>query len=286
MKRIDKVQQGWDDYYLVDYGEGRKLEYIGGLLCDRPDPQSIGKKIKPTSVWKDVDVYFLWEEKGDRWYTKNKKDDWSCGYENVRLSLFLSGTKHIGIFPEHAHQWGEFSALGKESKKKIRMLNLFGYTGGASIAGASAGFEVTHVDASKTTIETVKKNRTLSKLPDTALRIVCEDALRYVKRLIERGEQFEIIVMDPPAFGRGPKGEVWKIEESLVELLSLIPSLLSTDAHMVLLNGYASGYSALTFGGLLKEVLPNGQVVYGDISIQQKDSERVLSTGIYAKWTA
>ncbi len=164
------------------------------------------------------------------------------------------------------------------------MLNLFGYTGAASVAAAQAGMVVTHVDASKQTVDTMKENARQSDLAADSLRTVTEDALKYAKRLVQRGEQFEVIVMDPPAFGRGPKGEVWKIEEKILELLALVPQLLSSEAKLVILNGYAAGFSARTFAELLHDVLPNGEVSYGEVSLQQQDSERLLTTGIYAKW--
>jgi 23S rRNA (cytosine1962-C5)-methyltransferase len=201
-------------------------------------------------------------------------------WENLSFELSLKGFKHLGIFPEHVLQWKEIAALANGS----RVLNLFGYTGAASMAAAQAGGKVTHVDASKTTIATLKENMKQSNLPADSIRTVCEDALRYVKRLVQREEQFEIIVMDPPAFGRGPKGEVWKIEEKLPELISYIPKLLSKDAKLVILNGYAAGYSAQTFGELLADILKGGTITYGDVGIKQKNSNRILTTGIYGKW--
>jgi 23S rRNA (cytosine1962-C5)-methyltransferase len=282
MKRIDNIQKGWKEYTLIDTGEGRKLERIGGVLCDRPDPQSLWKKTITQDFWETADIYFKWEEKGKRWNNKNKKEEWTVFYNGVTLSLFLSGAKHIGVFPEHAHQWDEIMEIGKKHKN-LKMLNLFGYTGGASIAGALSGMEVTHVDASKTTIETVKKNALLSRLGEKSIRTVCEDALKYVKRLVERGEVFDVIVMDPPAFGRGPKGEVWKIEESLSELLSYISKIVSKDPKLVLLNGYASGYNARSFGEMMGDIFPKEEIVCGDIGIEQEGGKRVLPTGIYAK---
>lgn len=283
MKRIDSIQKKWQDYTLIDSGEGRKLEYIGGIICDRPDPQSIWKKSASQDFWGSADVYFKWEEKGERWNIKNKKEKWNISYKDITLSLFLSGAKHIGVFPEHAHQWDEILELGKKYKG-LKMLNLFGYTGAASIAGGFCGMDVTHVDASKTTIEAVKKNAILSGLGKNSIRVVCEDALKYVKRLKERGEMFDVIVMDPPAFGRGPKNEVWKIENSLTELISYIPSLLTKDAQLVLLNGYAAGYTARSFGEILSDVVPKKNITYGDIAIEQEKGTRTLTTGIYAKW--
>lgn len=283
MKRIDSILSSWEDYELIDSGEGRKLERFGDIVLDRPDPQALWNKRNPRE-WNNADAQFLWADKGERWKSTPKTpEEWNVSYGPIKMILGLKGFKHVGIFPEHAPQWDEIIALGRK-KNNLRMLNLFGYTGAASIAGALGGMQVTHVDASKTTIATVKENVRQSGLKSDAIRTVCEDALRYAKRLVNRGEQFEVIVMDPPAFGRGPKGEVWKIEESLHELLTLLPRLLSSEAELVILNGYSAGYSARTFGELLTEAVPSGSVLYGDIGIIEGEATRVLSTGIYAKW--
>jgi 23S rRNA (cytosine1962-C5)-methyltransferase len=283
MKRIDITTDGWDDYELIDSGGGRKLERFGGVVLDRPDPQALWHKSMPEK-WLDAQAQFLWADKGERWKLADGTPEvWQIARGDMKFELSLKGFKHVGIFPEHAHQWDELISLGKKNEG-LKMLNLFGYTGAASIAGARAGMEVTHVDASKSTIETVKKNVELSGLPAEALRTICEDALRYAKRLVARGEQFDVIVMDPPAFGRGPKGEVWKIEESLLELVSLLPQLVSPNAKLVILNGYASGYSARTFGELLSDAFDKENVSYGEIAIE--NNTRLLTTGIYAAWRA
>ncbi len=291
MKKIDVVTEGWESYQLIDSGEGRKLEQFGALLLDRPDPQALWKKSNPQQ-WTNADAQFLWAEKGDRWSVSKGVDEewpiqWKASGPEMTLMLSFKGFKHIGMFPEHAAQWAELQSIGKRHPG-IKMLNLFGYTGAASIAAAQTGMQVTHVDASKQTVQTVKENAHLSGLQADALRTVVEDALKYAKRLIQRGEKFEVIVMDPPAFGRGPKGEVWKIEEKLLELIALVPELLSPAAKLVILNGYAAGFSARTFAELLHDVLPTekiaGTISYGDMSIQQQDSDRILTTGIYAKW--
>lgn len=285
MDRIDITITGWDQYELIDSGEMRKLERFGAVVTDRPDPQALWNKSNP-KAWLGAQAQFVWADKGERWrLEKNLPELWPLSYKDITVELSCKGFKHVGVFPEHSHQWDEILALGKKTSG-LRMLNLFGYTGAASIAGALAGMDVTHIDASKTTIATVKENMKLSGLSDTSIRTVCEDTLKYVKRLIQREERFEVIVMDPPAFGRGPKGEVWKIEESISELLSLIPNLLSKDAKLVILNGYASGYSARTFGEILVQGLVGmpGKISYGDIGIEQKNTNRVLTTGIYAKW--
>ncbi len=283
MKRIDITTSGWNEYELLDSGEGRKLEQFGTVLLDRPDPQALWKK-QTTALWEKADASFSWAQKGERWFEKrNVPDSWQVFYDDLVFNLSLKQFKHVGLFPEHEPQWKELAELCKK-EKEMKVLNLFGYTGAASVVAAANGAKVTHVDASKQAIQIVKENITNSGLPKDSIRLVCEDALRFVKRLIARGEQFEVVLMDPPAFGRGPKGEVWKIEEKLTEFIALIPKLLSAHTRLVLLNGYAAGYSARTFGELLKNTLPKGVISYGDVGIQQKNSDRILSTGIYGKW--
>ncbi len=283
MKKNDFLTQGWDEYRLIDSGDGRKLEQFGSLLLDRPDPQALWKKNNP-DLWINTDAQFLWADKGDRWsLAEGTPEEWVIRWRDMKLNLSFKGFKHVGVFPEHAGQWEELQEVGKKHAG-LKMLNLFGYTGAASIAAAQSGIHVTHVDASKQTIETVKENAQASGLAGDAVRTVVEDALKYAKRLAQREEKFEIIVMDPPAFGRGPKGEVWKIEEKLLELVAVLPQLLSAEAKLVILNGYAAGFSARTFAELLHDVLPEGFITYGEIAIQQKDSERLLTTSIYSKW--
>lgn len=287
MKRIDIVTTGWEAYKLIDSGEGRKLEQFGPLVLDRPDPQALWQK-SDKQKWILANAHFAWASSGEKWkLQKGTPSSWPLKYREITCSLAFGKFKHIGIFPEHQQQWDELQRVCR-AQKGTRVLNLFGYTGVASLVAAAEGARVTHVDASKQTIGTVKENTELSGLPKDAIRLVCEDTLKYVRRLIAREERFEIIVMDPPAFGRGPKGEVWKIEEKIAELLSLIPALLSDHARLVVLNGYAAGYSAQTFGELLSDTLSSygGEIVYGDVMIQQQKSDRLLSTGIYAKWSA
>lgn len=275
------------DYALLDSGEGRKFERFGEMLLDRPDPQALWQKSVP-ALWTKAAAYFAWTTAGEKWkVSKGISQEWEIAWGTLRFSLALGKFKHIGIFPEHYEQWKEIAALCR-THKGTRVLNLFGYTGAASLAAAAEGAIVTHVDASKQTIGTVKENIARSGLPVSAVRLICEDALKYAKRLIQRGETFDIIVMDPPAFGRGPKGEIWKIEEKLTDLLALVPALLSDTPRLVLLNGYAAGYSARSFGELLRDVLKDrgGQISYGDVGIIQEKSKRTLSTGIYAAWRA
>lgn len=283
MKRNDIFTIGWKDYALLDCGEGRKLERFGELLLDRPDPQALWSKKKP-ELWAKAQAHFAWASFGEKWkIEKGVPGLWHLNYQKSTILLSFGKFKHIGVFPEHESQWNTLAHVCRD-QRGIKVLNLFGYTGVASLVAAGEGASVTHVDASKQTIRTVKDNIALSNLPQDAIRLICEDTLKYVKRLVQRGETFEVVVMDPPAFGRGPKGEVWKIEEKLKELIELIPKILSEKAKLVILNGYASGYSARSFGEMFQEVFVDGEIVYGDVGIKQQDNERILSTGIYASW--
>ncbi len=284
MKRKDYIIDNWSEYTLLDSGDSRKLEQFGSILLDRPEPQAIWNK-KHTDLWLLAQAQFVWADKGERWkISKDLKESWDIAWNDLRIGLSFKGFKHVGIFPEHSMQWQKIKDLGAHHPG-LKMLNLFGYTGIASMAGASAGMEVTHVDASKQTVQILKDNLKKSKLENKKVKIIVEDALKYVKRLVSRGEKFDVIAMDPPAFGRGPKKEVWKIEESLTELISLIPKIISSDVKLVILNGYASGYSARTFGELLAGILGEEKIIYGEIGIKEKDSNRILTTGIYSMYT-
>lgn len=286
MKRIDSNTNGWSDYELLDSGEFRKLERFGSIIIDRPDPQALWKK--RTELWDTAVAQFAWKQKGERWsIEKGTLESWNIRVDDVSIAVSFGQFKHIGIFPEHYTQWQELKELAYK-KPKMTMLNLFGYTGVASLIAAQAGALVTHVDASKQTIGMLKANMELSNVNKNQVKIIVEDALKYTKRLISRGETFDCIVLDPPAFGRGPKGEVWKIEEKLPELLSYIPKLLSPNASLVLLNGYAAGFHARSFGEALSETCSDrgGEISYGDVFIQESSSDRQLPTGIYAVWRA
>ncbi len=292
IKRLDIATKGWSDYRLIDSGEGRKLERFAGVVVDRPDPQALWKKENP-GAWDDAEATFSRgsgaSDAGNGTWSLRKggHESWTLPFESASFLLSLGKFKHLGIFPEHESQWRELIELCQR-EQGIRVLNLFGYTGAASIVAAMHGAQVTHVDASKQTIAVMKENMARSGLPANAIRTVCEDAPKYAKRLVQREERFDVIVMDPPAFGRGPKGEVWKIEEKLPEFLMLLPRLLSQEARLVILNGYAAGYSARAFGELLSDALTErgGSISYGDVAIVQENSQRVLPTGIYATWRA
>ena len=283
MKRIDVIVKNIPDYELLDSGDGRKLEKFGTIVLDRPDTQAIWQKSHP-DIWENADAKFVWSEKGERWFFYKKiPESWEMKIKDIVVNLKLSQFKHVGIFPEHFQQWEMLKNI--KATNSLKMLNVFGYTGVATLFGAKAGMKVTHIDSSKQAISWLKENIKSSGLPIDAVRTVNDDALKYMKRLATRGEEFDIIFLDPPAFGRGAKGEVWKIEESLKEMISLIPKILSKNAQLVILNGYASSYSARTFGEIFKDIFTEKGVIYGEISLEENKSNRSLTTGIYAQWS-
>ena len=203
----------------------------------------------------------------------------------LNFEIYLSKFKHVGIFPEQLSNWLWMQDLIKKADRPIKVLNLFGYTGGASIACLKAGAEVVHVDASKTSIEHAKMNAEISGLSEKPIRWILDDAHDFVKREIRRGNKYDGIIMDPPAFGRGPKGEIWKIEESFLPLVDDAKKILSDNPLFFLINGYASGYSPIAYEENLSELKKiGGEISSGELTIEEKDSSRLLPAGIFARW--
>ena len=216
-----------NDYELLDSGDGSKLERYGKFVISRPDPQVLWKKRLSEDVWSSADAIF---QKGERSSWKIKKevpDKWEIEIGGLNFEIYLSKFKHVGIFPEQLSNWLWMSDLIKKANRPVKVLNLFGYTGGASIACLKAGAEVVHVDASKTSIEHAKMNAEITGLSEKPIRWILDDGLAFVRREIRRGNRYDGIIMDPPAFGRGPKGEIWKIEESFLPLIEDAKKILS-----------------------------------------------------------
>lgn len=287
LKKEDIVTKAWADYELIDSGEGRKLERFGAVITDRPDTQAIWPKQKP-AVWEQAVAVFTQEGKEAQW--KNKTDvptEWTISWNGLTVNLRFGNFKHLGIFPEHAIQWewvGEKVKELKEKSEEVKVLNLFGYTGAASITAAQAGAKVTHVDASKQSVTWANENAAASGLPDDAIRWIVDDAADFVKREAKRGNKYDGIVLDPPAFGRGAKGQVWHIAEDLMPLLEDLKEILNPGAFVVL-SGYAAGYAPEAFAQLVSGIFGD-QITgtFGALHIAESEEDRLLPTGIYTRF--
>ena len=263
------------EYELIDSGSNYKLERYGKFVLSRPDPQALWATDRKN--WK-FDAEFK-----DDW---NKTiEPWSIDFGGLKLQIKLSPFKHTGLFPEQIVNWQWMEKLITESKQPVKVLNLFGYTGGASLICAKAGAEVTHVDASKSAITWANENASLSNLQDKPIRWILDDALEFVKKEIRRGNKYDAIVMDPPSFGRGAKGEVWKIEEGFLDLMDNCFKLLSDNPLFFVLNGYSAGYSAIAYEENLKPLQKKygGSIESGELAIQDSN-KRLLPCGIVARW--
>jgi len=280
----------WKDYELLDSGENMKLERYGSVVVARPETQAIWKKQKP-ELWDKADAVFSWSENKGAWSTRaGWSESWPVSWEGVTASAELTSFKHVGIFPEQAPNWrwaGErIAALKANGTESPSVLNLFGYTGIASVAAAKAGAKPTHVDSSKQSVAWARENASASGLPEDAIRWLVDDALAFAKREVRRGSKYDGIILDPPAFGRGAKGEVWHIEENLPELMEALKDLLSdAPGSFFLINGYAAGYTPQSFLQLVESHFgPQATGEYGELRIPESGSDRAVSAGIYVRF--
>ena len=278
-------------YSLIDSGDGYRLEKFGEYVLARPDPAVLWKKTQPESAWKKADAVFVksGEEKGT-WKNSKVPEQWLMhfgeGASKISFYTKLTPFKHTGVFPEQAANWN-FIAKHMNGEP-VKVLNLFGYTGIASVLCAKLGAMVTHVDASKPSITWAKENMRASDLPDDSIRWILEDAIKFVKREARRGNKYNAIIMDPPAFGRGAKGEVWKFNEQLPELLSEVAHIIDTDDFkFIIINAYAVSVSSLLLKNLLDDLaqtaqIKNPKIDYGELILKEQ-SGRMLSTGIFGR---
>ncbi len=292
---------GWDDYELLDTGKGMRLERFGQYRLTRPDPQIIWKPRLTKNHWEDVDASFDADKK--KWIIKKKvPEKWLMRYKNIAFYAKLSPFKHTGIFPEQILQWEwissvmVFSRLRNQnpvqkiasSKNELKVLNLFGYTGIASLVCAAGGASVTHVDASRPTIGWARENQTASKLADKPIRWILDDAVKFVQREGSRGVRYDGIIMDPPIYGHGPSGEKWDFHESFPKLLSFCRQVLTPQPAFILINAYAISSSALMLENVLSDYVSglNGSIESGELALVEKSAGRLLSTGIFARWSS
>lgn len=276
-------------YALIDSGREEKLERYGAYILARPDPSALWEKKLPESEWKKADAWYERKERGGAWHSKGElPQEWPIAFGGFTFLIRPTSFKHVGLFPEQLlnWQWVEKKLKAQSSPLKApKVLNLFAYTGGATLAAAEAGAEVTHVDASKTANLWARENAVQSNLSDKPIRWITDDVLAFAKKEIRRGVRYDGIIMDPPAFGHGPKNELWKIERDYLTLLESCKNLLSDTPLFMLMSGYASGYSSYAFS---HNLLPfkkqyGGVIEHGELAIAEEGSERVLPSGIFAR---
>ncbi len=289
------TENGWQNYALLDSGNGQKLEQFGQVRVSRPEPQALWEKSLPESEWARADATFINasakdedDDKGSWTEHKRLPESWNVGVEGVNMVCRLMTYRHMGLFPEQRPHWQWFSSLIKTSKKPFKVLNLFGYTGAASLISANAGAEVTHVDASKKAIGWAKENQEASNLTDAKIRWICDDAAKFVAREGRRGNKYDGILLDPPRYGRGPEGEVWKFETDVAPLLSACANILSDDAKFMILTAYTMRLSSLTLDHMMKDALKGraGQTDHGELLLADKSSKRPLATSMFSRWSA
>lgn len=281
----------WDDYALLDSGDGRKLERYGPYKVVRPEPQCLWSPRLPAQVWDAADAVFdpTDEEDAGRWRFQGKpKETWPMAWRQARFNARFTAFRHLAFFPEQAANWDWLETRIRSLSEQPRVLNLFGYTGVASLVCAAAGAAVTHVDASKKAIGWARENAELSDLTDRPIRWICEDARRYVQREVRRGSQYEGVILDPPKYGRGPTGEVWRLFEDLPELSALCAQLLSDKASFLILNAYAARISGAALAGLIADRLDGrgGTVEWGELALSEDSGEREIGLSFYARWSA
>lgn len=281
------ISDKWKDYEILDMADGEKLERWGNIILIRPDPQIIWKEKSKPALWKKANAHYHRSKSGGgEWeYIKNVPKAWQIRYKDLVFNLKPMGFKHTGLFPEQAVNWEFMMNKIKTAKRPIKVLNLFAYTGGATVACASAGASVCHVDSSKGMTAWAKENVASSGLSDKPVRFIIDDVIKFVQREIRRGNKYDAIVMDPPSYGRGTNGEVWNIEESLYMLVELCSKILSDNPLFFLINSYTTGLSPTILANILSMIIKKkGKVSCGEVGLPMKDSSIILPCGIYGRW--
>ena len=282
----------WKDYELIDASDGERLERWGKYILVRPDPQIIWKDAARSALWNKADgIYRRSASGGGGWVKQKTPESWDISYEHLGLKFRLKpmGFKHTGLFPEQAANWDWFSGLIKNAQRPVKVLNLFAYTGGATVAAAKAGAQVVHVDASKGMVAMAKENALLSGLETAPIRYIVDDCKKFVEREIRRGNKYDGIIMDPPSYGRGPSGEVWKLEDSIDEFVGLVSKVLSDEPLFFLINSYTTGLSPLTMSYILDLKVRKrygGRIESGELGLRVTESGAPLPCGASSRWTA
>lgn len=280
----------WKDYEIIDAGNGEKLEKWKNIVLRRPDPQAIWPADTDNVKWKDVHGHYHRSSKGGGTWEFKKKipERWTISYKGLSFYIKPTGFKHTGLFPEQAANWSWMMDKISKANRPIKVLNLFAYTGGATCAASYAGAEeVCHVDASKGMVAWAKENAELSGLSNNKIRYIVDDCFKFVQREIRRGNKYDAVIMDPPSYGRGPNGEIWKFEEELTKLLKLTSEVLSDEPLFLLLNSYTTGLSPTAIENMLKLIIvkdKQGSVSSGEIGLPVTKENLILPCGIYGRW--
>ena len=282
------IAKEWKDYEIIDMANGEKLERWKNIKLVRPDPQIIWKDKSFPKEWNSANAVYKRSSKGGGgWDYKTKlPESWQIKYKELTFNIKPMGFKHTGLFPEQAVNWDWMINKIKNAKRPIKVLNLFAYTGGASVACLYAGASVCHVDSSKGMVAWAKENVISSKLQDKPIRYIVDDVVKFVNREIRRGNKYDAIIMDPPSYGRGASGEVWQFENNISDLIELCSNVLTENPLFLLINSYTTGISAEVLGNLLKLNLNKykGKISSGEIGLPMTNSELVLPCGIYGRW--
>lgn len=284
-----RYTKDWQDYELLDCSEGERLERWGNVVLIRPDPQVIWNTPKEHPLWHRADArYIRSKEGGGHWECRKKlPENWNIGYRDLKFKISPTGFKHTGLFPEQAVNWDMMREKIAGAGRSIKVLNLFAYTGGATLAAASAGASVCHVDAAKGMVHWARENAELSSLAEKPVRWIVDDCAKFVEREIRRGNTYDAIIMDPPSYGRGPGGEVWKLEDQIYDLVKLCTGVLSDDPLFFLLNSYTTGLSASAMAYVLGVNMQKfgGKVSAEEIGLSVTASGMVLPCGSSAIWS-
>ena len=281
------IANDWKDYEILDMASGEKLERWGNIYLVRPDPQIIWKEKSFPKKWNEANaIYNRSSSGGGGWqYKKRLPDAWQIKYKNLTFNIKPMGFKHTGLFPEQAVNWDWMISKIKSEKREIKVLNLFAYTGGATVSCLSAGASVCHVDSSKGMVAWAKENVTSSGFADRPVRFIIDDVTKFVQREIRRGNKYDAIVMDPPSYGRGKNGEVWQFENNIADLVELCSEVLSDDPLFFLINSYTTGISAKVLENILDlKIKHKGKLSSGEIGLPMTNSKLVLPCGIYGRW--
>ena len=284
------IANNWKDYEVIDCSQGEKLERCGDYILVRPDPQVIWNTKKANKGWKKMNGHYHRSSKGGgEWEFFDLPQQWTINYKELTFNLKPFSFKHTGLFPEQATNWDWFSSIIKKADKPVKVLNLFAYTGGATLAAAKAGANVTHVDASKGMVNWAKENAVSSGLKDAPIRWLVDDCVKFVEREIRRGNKYDGIIMDPPSYGRGPKGEIWKIEDSIYPFVQLCTQILSDNPLFFLINSYTTGLAPSVLTYMIETEVTSkfgGHTESEEIGLPVSSNGLVLPCGASGRWVS